>query len=72
VDAEIVILGADGPTVHGAKGRQLTGVDIHDHNNFDNPQAVRPVDVVPFWKGGDRSTSRLPAHSVSAVELELA
>jgi alpha-N-arabinofuranosidase len=71
-DVEIVLLGADGPSVRRAEGRQLTGGDVHDHNSIERPQAVRPADVLPSWKGGDRSTLRLPAHSVSAFELELA
>jgi alpha-N-arabinofuranosidase len=72
IDAEIVILGAEHPSVHGARGRQLAGADVHDHNSFDRPEAVVPVQAGPSWKGGDRSTLRLPAHSVSAMELELA
>jgi alpha-L-arabinofuranosidase len=66
------MLGAERPSVRGATGRQLAGADVHDHNNFDRPEAVRPTDILPSWKGGDRSALRLPAHSISALELELA
>jgi alpha-N-arabinofuranosidase len=72
LDVEITLLGAERPSVRGAKGRQLAGADVHDHNSFDSPEAVRPIDILPSWKGGDRSVLRLPAHSVSAFELELA
>jgi alpha-L-arabinofuranosidase len=72
VDTEIVILGADAPSVRGVKGRQLAGADVHDHNGFGHPETVHPVDIVPSWKGGNRSVLRLPAHSVTALELELA
>jgi alpha-N-arabinofuranosidase len=72
MDVEIVILGAERPMVRGVKGRQLAGADVHDYNSFDQPQAVRPAPFVPSWKGGDRSTLCLPAHSISALQLELA
>ena len=72
VDAEILILGAGRHSARGARGQQLTGADVHDYNSFERPDAVRPADVLPFWKGGDRSTIRLPPHSVSALELDLA
>jgi len=72
VDVEVVLLGVDGPSVRRAAGRQLAGTDVHDHNSFDRPDAVKPVNVSLSWKGGDRSAVRLPAHSVSALELELA
>jgi alpha-N-arabinofuranosidase len=72
VDVEVVILGADHPSVRGAKGRQIAGKDVHEYNDFDHPETVRPADMQPFWKGGDRSALRLPAHSVSALDLELA
>jgi alpha-N-arabinofuranosidase len=72
VDVEVVLLGVDRPSVRRAAGRQLAGADVHDHNSFDRPESVQPLDVSLSWKGGDRSTLRLPAHSVSALELELA
>ncbi|HUX22865.1 MAG TPA: alpha-L-arabinofuranosidase C-terminal domain-containing protein [Spirochaetia bacterium] len=72
VDVEVVILGAGHPSVHSVKGRQLAGSDVHDHNSFEHSDGVRPTELLPSWKGGDRTTLRLPAHSVSALELELA
>jgi alpha-N-arabinofuranosidase len=72
VDVEVVLLGVDHPSVRRAAGRQLAGTDVHDYNGFDRPESVRPLDVSLSWKGGDRSVLRLPAHSVSALELELA
>jgi alpha-L-arabinofuranosidase len=72
VDVEVVLLGVDHPSVRRAAGRQLAGADVHEHNSFDRPNTVQPIDVSLSWKGGDRSTLRLPAHSVSALELELA
>jgi len=67
-----VLLGVDHPSVRRAAGRQLACTDAHNYNSFDHPETVRPVDVSLSWKGGDRSVLRLPAHSVSALELELA
>lgn len=72
VEAEIAILGADRPSVRTGTGRRLSSADVHDCNDFDRPETVGPVDLQPFWKGGDRSTLSLPAHSVSALDLELA
>ena len=72
VDVEVVLLGVDHPSVRRAAGRQLAGADVHEHNSFDHPERVRPVDVSLSWKGGDRSVVRLPAHSVTALSLELA
>jgi alpha-N-arabinofuranosidase len=72
VEVEVVVLGADRPSVRGAKGLQIAGTDVHDYNDFDQPDNVRPLELQPFWKGGDRSALRLPAHSVSALDLELA
>jgi len=67
-----VLLGVDRPSVRRAAGRQLAGADVHAYNSFDRPQTIQPVDAALSWKGGDRSVLRLPAHSVSALELELA
>jgi alpha-N-arabinofuranosidase len=72
VDVEVVLLGVDRPSVRRAAGRQLAGADVHAHNSVDRPRAIEPVDAALSWKGGDRSVLRLPAHSVSALELELA
>jgi alpha-N-arabinofuranosidase len=71
-EVEVMLLGVDRPSVRRAAGRQLAGADVHDYNSFDRPETVRPVDISPSWKGGDRSTLRLPPHSVSAIELDLA
>jgi alpha-N-arabinofuranosidase len=72
VEVELAVLGIERPAVREASGKQIAGADIHDFNDFDRPDAVKPVDIRPFWKGGDRSALSLPAHSVSALELELA
>ena len=72
VDVEVVFLGVDRPSVRRAAGRQLAGADVHAYNSFDRPRTIQPVDAALSWKGGDRSLLRLPAHSVSALELELA
>ncbi|HET6486443.1 MAG TPA: alpha-L-arabinofuranosidase C-terminal domain-containing protein, partial [Spirochaetia bacterium] len=70
-DVEVALLGAERPSARGVTGRQLAGGDIHEHNTFERPETVHPVPIAPPWKGDHRATLRLPAHSVSALELQL-
>ncbi len=69
VAAEIALPGI---TVTAAKGMVLTAPDVHAHNDFVNPNAVRPVDARPATPQGGRLTHTFPPASVTALTLTLA
>jgi alpha-N-arabinofuranosidase len=53
----------------GSSGRILTSGQITDYNDFDHPQAVRPVPYTGMKSGKDVLTLTLPAKSIVTVEL---
>lgn len=67
VEAELRVRGAN---IRSARGRVLTGPDIHAHNTFTEPRAVEPRDVEVRVSSG-RNTHQFPRASVTLLELDL-
>ena len=62
--------------VQGAKAQKTTGVrlwsaSVREHNTFDRPEAVKPISFQPELNGSVFRV-QLPAHSLSAIQVELA
>ena len=68
LDTQVALRGA---TVTGASGEVLASSDMHAHNTFDQPDAVRsaPLNVT---MSGDLLNVTLPAESVTKLEILLA
>lgn len=66
-EAHRVSFGAKGASA--ATGRQLTGDGLDDHNTFDDPERVTPVDVTASVSGGTVSLT-LPPRSVTVLEVK--
>ena len=66
---EISIRGA---TIASARGTVLVSHDVHDHNDFAHPNAVRPGPATVGTPSGSRLTHTFPAASVTTLELMLA
>ena len=54
-----------------ANGRRLWSQSARDHNTFANPEQVKPAPFKPTLQGGEFRI-QLPAHSISAIEIDLA
>jgi alpha-N-arabinofuranosidase len=60
-----------GMAIASAKGTLLVGQDIHDHNTFEQPNAVHPVPATVGTPGGGRLMHTFPAASVTTLQLTL-
>jgi len=58
--------------ISSAKGTVLAGHDIHDHNTFADPNAVRPTDAKTSAPTNGRLTHTFPPASVTTLEITLA
>jgi alpha-N-arabinofuranosidase len=67
-EAEIVFRGG---TIAACRARVLTDSDLHAHNSFDRPDAVRPVDA-PARVSGATVAFRFPPASVVRLTATLA
>jgi alpha-N-arabinofuranosidase len=68
-ETEIAVRGG---AATGVRAMTMAAADIHAHNTFDNPEAVRPrEDQVPAARGATL-TYRFPAASVTRLTIELA
>ncbi len=61
-----------GMTIAAARGTVLVSGNIHDHNDFDHPNAVHPVEAAVGTPHGSVLTHTFPAKSVTTVTLHLA
>ncbi len=68
LEFDVVLRGAK---VLKATGFRLGSQNVRDHNSFDSPERVKPASFTPELKGSDLRL-QLPAHSLSAVEIEVA
>jgi alpha-L-arabinofuranosidase len=66
---EVAIRGA---SVASAKGTVLHSGDIHDHNDFAHPDAVKPAAANMGSPAGGKLMHTFPAASVTMLELTLA
>lgn len=65
---EIAVRGA---SVTAAKGTVLAEKDVHAHNDFANPNAVRPGSVTGLTPSGGRLVHTFPPASVTTLEITL-
>jgi alpha-N-arabinofuranosidase len=66
-ETEIAIRGA---SITRATGTVLTAQDMHAHNSFDQPNAVKPA-ALAAAVNGDRVNVSIPAASVVKLEISL-
>lgn len=66
---EVAVRGA---TIASAKGTVLVSKDVHDHNDFAHPDAVKPVAATVGSPKAGRLLHTFPAASVTTLELTLA
>ena len=60
-----------GMSIASAKGTLLVSANIHDHNDFDHPNAVHPVAATVRTPQGGALTHTFPAASVTTLALTL-
>ncbi len=65
-------LALHGMTIASVKGMVLVGKDIHDHNDFDHPNAVHPVPTQTATPSAGRLMHTFPPASVTTLQLTLA
>jgi len=66
---EIAIQGA---TIASATGTVLVSADVHNHNTFDHPNAVKPAPATVAQPTAGRLLHTFPAASVTTLQLTLA
>jgi alpha-L-arabinofuranosidase len=64
------VIGISGGTVKSARAIVLTGPDIHAHNDFSQPDNVRPA-AAQVQAAGSELRMRIPAAAVVKVSVEL-
>jgi len=67
-EAEIAVRGA---AVASGRATVLAADDIHAHNSFDQPAAVKARDGGPVTVGGGAFVHRFPPASVTRLTLEM-
>ncbi len=71
VDVDLSLLRSNGVSIKGVKAQNLMGGDVHDHNSFENPEAVTPQSSNISIDNVKNGKITLSAHSVTALEIEL-
>ena len=66
---EVAVRGA---SIASAKGTVLVSKDVHDHNDFAHPNAVKPAAATLTAPTGGRLLHTFPPASVTTLELTLA
>jgi alpha-L-arabinofuranosidase len=69
-DQEITVKVAGPKNYKSVGGRILTSAKLQDHNTFDKPDAVKPVNFTGAKLASGTLTVKLPAHSVVMLELK--
>ncbi|MEQ8552568.1 MAG: alpha-L-arabinofuranosidase C-terminal domain-containing protein [Cyclobacteriaceae bacterium] len=64
-----VILNIDGVSKLQVNGEILKSAKIQDHNTFNNPEKIVPLEFKEFKKKGNELTVSLPAASVVMIQL---
>ena len=60
-----------GASVTSAKGTVLVEKDVHAHNDFAHPDAVKPSAVADLKPSGGKLTHTFPPASITALEITL-
>ena len=66
---EVAIRGA---SIASAKGTVLHSADVHDHNDFAHPNAVKPAPATVGTASGGKLLHTFPAASVTTLQITLA
>jgi alpha-N-arabinofuranosidase len=66
---EVAVRGA---SIASAKGTVLASRDVHDHNDFANPNAVKPAPATTGNPTGGKLLHTFPPASVTTLQLTLA
>ena len=69
ITTEVAVRGA---SIASAKGTVLASHDIHDHNDFAHPNAVKPTAATTAQPSGGRLLHAFPPASVTTLQLTLA
>ncbi|WOK04495.1 alpha-L-arabinofuranosidase C-terminal domain-containing protein [Imperialibacter roseus] len=69
-EQEITVRVGGSKSYKSVDGRVLTSAKLQDHNTFDKPDAVKPVNFTGAKLSNGTLTVKLPAHSVAVLELK--
>ena len=65
-----VTVDLSGASIKSVTGEMLTSANLNDHNTFDNPNVVKPVDFKGAKINKGVLTVKLPAKSIVTLELK--
>ena len=65
-----VTVNLSGASIKSVTGEMLTSTNLNDHNTFDNPNIVKPVDFKGAKINKGVLTVKLPAKSIVTLELK--
>ena len=65
-----VTVNLSGASIKSVTGEMLTSTNLNDHNTFDNPNIVEPVDFKGAKINKGVLTVKLPAKSIVTLELK--
>ncbi len=65
-------IGVRSATIASVKGTVLMSHDVHDHNDFAHPDAVRPAPATTGQPSGNRLVHTFPPASVTTLQISLA
>jgi alpha-N-arabinofuranosidase len=69
ITTEVAVRGA---SISSAKGTVLASHDVHDHNDFAHPDAVKPTAAATGQPSGGRLLHTFPPASVTTLQITLA
>jgi len=65
-----IVMTVNGMAARTARGRVLASGDMHDHNTFDHPDAVQPVELTGIRVEAGAVRFTLPPASVATIAIE--
>jgi alpha-N-arabinofuranosidase len=68
ITTEVTVRGA---SISSVKGVVLASRDVHDHNDFTHPNAVKPTSATTAQPTGGRLLHTFPAASVTTLQITL-
>ena len=68
--AQEISIDVRGANFKNVKGRILTSAKIQDHNTFENPEKIKPVEFKEANLKGNTLTVKIPPFSVVVLELK--
>ena len=70
-EVDVSLLSTEKPKVKEASAQVLSGDDVHDHNTFEKPDSLTPTVSESAGRDIQNGKILLPAHSVTALTIEL-